>query len=104
MKRKFVFSFMICLGMLCINARALTWSTIGNGNWNDSSIWSGGVPPAYSFIDTIYIRHTVYFNNHIILNPGAYMQIDSLRGFLCGHYNMTTYSGTCLTKYGSLHI
>ncbi len=85
------------------SARSTTWITIDNGNWNDSSVWLSGIVPSYSNADTILIKDTVYFDGDINLNSGALLQIDS-GGGLCGHYNITVYSGAIINKYGALDL
>ncbi|MBK9636575.1 MAG: T9SS type A sorting domain-containing protein [Bacteroidetes bacterium] len=86
------------------SAKSTTWMTKENGNWADSSIWLSGVMPAYSTNDTILIRDTVYFDESIYLNAGAFMQIDSLGGALCGHHNIYVYSGARFHKNGALNV
>src|SRR4030095_12911648 len=63
-----------------------------------------GIIPSYASSDTIIIRDTVLFNNNIFLMSGAFMQIDSMGGALCGHYNITVNSGARLNKFGALSL
>jgi len=85
-------------------AKSTTWIIIENGNWSDSSIWLSGIVPTYSNSDTIMIKDSITFDEDIYLNAGALLQIDSLGGALCGHHNVTVYSGAKLNKYGALSL
>lgn len=95
---------LLLLLLLFQSAKSTTWITKENGNWTDSSIWLSGVMPAYSTNDTILIRDTVYFDETIYLNAGAFMQIDSLGGALCGHHNIYVYAGARFHKHGALNV
>jgi len=85
-------------------AKSTTWISIQNGSWSDASIWSLGIAPSYSTSDTILIKDTIAFDDDIYLNAGALMQIDSNGGALCGHHDISVFSGAKLNKYGALNI
>jgi hypothetical protein len=95
--------FFLILVISVDNVQATTWTTARNGYWNTGSTWLGGIAPAYTNSDTIYIKDTLYFNDNIMLNAGALMQVDSAGGFLCGHHNFTLKSGSRLSKYGCIN-
>lgn len=86
------------------SAKSTSWVTKENGNWSDSSIWVSGIAPSYSTTDTIIIKDTVSFDADIYLNSGAFMQIDSMGGALCGHHNIYVYTGARFHKHGALNV
>jgi hypothetical protein len=94
----------VFLLLFCQVANSTTWITIGNGNWSDSSTWFSGTVPAYTTTDTIIIQDSISFDTDIHLNSGAFMQIDSLGGALCGHHNISVHAGAMLYKYGALSL
>ena len=86
-----------------LSAQAVTWFTIAAGAWSSNANWSGGTSPLYSVSDTLIIRHFITIGNDLTLNSGAYLQIDS-NAALCGHIDMTLYSGAEVHKYGLLEL
>ena len=87
---------------MCIHsALPATWTTISPGYWNNPAVWSTGIVPPYASADTFIIHHPVAFEDNIILNAGAFMQIDSTGG-LCAHNNITVNTGAAILKFGIL--
>lgn len=90
--------------MFMQTAKAVTWQTVSNGNWNAGYVWQGGVAPSSSSIaDTFLIKHNINIISNLTLTANAFLQIDSTGG-ICGHYTVTVQSGASISKYGTLNL
>jgi hypothetical protein len=96
-------SIVICLMLFIQIAKAITWKTVNNGNWNAGGVWQGGIAPPSSSADTFLIRNNINISNNLTFNSNAVLQIDSIGG-LCGHYKVTVNAGAKIIKYGTLNF
>jgi hypothetical protein len=101
MMRTLLITAMYC-SMTCVS-NATTWTTISNGFWESGSIWNGGIVPPHTSSDTFLIKHPIVLENNLFLNSGALLKIDSTGG-LCGHHNISVFTGAKILKYGILEL
>ena len=92
----------LSLLLMSLNGLAVTYTTNSQGYWHESSSWVNGDIPPYICSDTIIIQHSITFTDHLTLENGAYMEIES-QGGLCGHQNLYLVNSQ-LIKYGILQI
>jgi hypothetical protein len=88
---------------LTLQARATVFTTVADGAWNDTTVWSGTGGPGYSFGDTVEIRHCVLYDEPLHMLAGSRVVLaDS--GKLCGHRNIHVTDGAWFYVYGRLYF
>ncbi len=94
----------LCFILHFFSASGTTWTTVNNGSWNNPSTWLGGIAPPYSCADSILIENAVLLDADLVLEAGGYMQVDSIAGGICGHYNMDVQFGAEVWNYGLVQL
>jgi len=93
----------ILLLIFSVSAKALKITSVTDGNWEDSSVWSNGIPPGYTCHDTIEITHCVLFNEDIhVEEPGMFVIADS--GKICGKHNIYCAANTEMDILGTVYF
>lgn len=82
---------------------AITYTTIVNGNWNNTGCWAGGNIAPLQCADTIIIKHHLVLPSDLNLLSGAYLLIEA-NGGVCGHVQLFVNDNAGLLKYGILEI
>jgi hypothetical protein len=93
---------LLCM-MACYTAGATRWQTSSPGYWRQTTTWMGQAVPPYTSGDTFIITYPVIFDQSLVFNAGAYVQIEA-GGGLCGHQNVTMHAGSYMLKYGLLEL
>jgi hypothetical protein len=82
----------------CISSAQI--STISNGNWSDTSIWSGGIVPTPA--DSVIINHFIVYNTNLLVIAGGSVTIND-SATLCGRDTFQTLCGGHLYNYGTIN-
>lgn len=93
----------LCLIFFQCRLYATTYTTAVNGNWNNSGCWLNALVPAFSFSDTLLIKHHIVLPSDLTLLSGAYLRIESTGG-ICGHVQVHVNTNAGILKYGILEI
>ena len=81
--------------------KAMTVSSIKNGNWESASTWSSGQVPTNP--DSIIVKHYLVTNYSLTLSSPTVLYITST-GTICGDYLMKTLCGSKFINYGHLYL
>jgi hypothetical protein len=98
--RKVSVSVLILFFSFHSNASVIT--TVADGYWSDSAVWSGGMMPGFSVSDTVEINHCILYYESLQLNPGAFLTIKD-SGKICGHHNIYMKPGSEFDVFGRVY-
>ena len=97
-------TFVLLLLLIAPNLlNAKTWKTASWGYWGSNTTWVGGIVPSFTLSDTFIISYPVIFENSMIINRRAYIEIDSAGG-LCGHHNILMTDTALVVQHGILEL
>jgi hypothetical protein len=81
--------------------KAVTITSIIDGNWEDASTWSNHQVPTNP--DSIIIQHYVVLNQNRTLSSPTILFITST-GTICGDYLLETLCGVTFINYGHMYL
>lgn len=95
--------------VVCLLTWATNYETISSGNWNDPTIWStdGGnsscscVAPIITNGDNITINHDVILNDHLFVNAGTILSVNSTGSLLGNSFNLQTIGNSTINLNGT---
>ena len=101
MKKIFQYIILLALVIFWVNrdAKAITYYSVKDGYWNNTTTWQGGVLP--DLADTVIIRHIVIFTQDLNVPSTGYIQIDSA-ATLCGINSIETDCGSYFYNWGTV--
>jgi len=71
------------------------FTTVGSGNWSNTSVWSGGVVPTVGADVTVANTHTVTISANVTNSPGT-LTIDPGGQLLVGGFNLSVMGTTAV--------